>query len=381
MARYPFVKLLGAIALGTWLAGPAQAQAPQGPPTVGTVALDKQPVPFTLTVPGRAVAFEEGDIRPQVSGLVQEIVYSPSEPVKKGDVMFRIDSAVFEAEARAAEAAVSQAESAVQNAQNTLDRYQQLRDLTRSPAQIEDAEVAVQSAEAALGAARAQAELAHVELGRTEVRSPIDGEASVALVSVGAVVTANQTDPLATVTRLDPIYLDVAEAGARVLQIQQQIAEGTLAPDAEIGFALRLENGDLYDQPGRLVAQSAGVSASTGTREFRIEFPNPDRRIRPGQFLRVDVTLGERSAYLVPQRAARRSAGGALTFYVVRDGKAVQVETRDLGTHDNGWVVAEGPKDGDRLIVDGLTGLRTGTEVKAEPVHLNDDGVVVAGEN
>lgn len=374
-----FARLFSPCAIALVLALPALAQAPggQGPKQVGVITLEKQAVPFTLTVPGRAVAFQQSLIRPQVSGIIEDVVYDEGGDIAAGDVMFRINDDTYAADVRAAQASVARAESALQSARNTLSRTERLRELATSESQLEDARVAVLTAEADLDAALATLELAKLDLDRTEITSPIDGEASVAAISVGAVVTARQADALATVTRLDPIYVDLVESSARVQRIQKQIKNGSLNTDEDFKFDLTLETGDAYDQPGRLVAQSAGVSASTGTAEFRVRYDNPDQILRPGQFLRVNVTLGTRQAFLVPQRAARRSAEGVLTFYVLRDGKAQQISAESIGIHDHAWIVAEGLENGAQLIVDGLSGLSSGAEVAPEPVTLNKDGVTV----
>ena len=360
--------------------GPLLAQQ-GGPRPVGVITLKSQAVPFVLTVPGRAVAYQSSEIRPQVTGVIDEVVYAQGAPVAAGDVMFRIDSETFAAEARAAKAAVAQAEAALSTAQNTLSRYERLRELATSQAQIEDAQVAVLTAEAALQQARAQHELAELQLARTEVKSPINGIPSVPAISVGAIVTANQPTALATVTRLDPIYVDLTDSSAHVLRVQELIRSGEIETESGLEFTLTLETGATYDQPGRLVSQGADVSQTTGAMAFRVEFPNPDGVIRPGQFLRADVKIGERMAYLVPQRAAQRTAQGVLSFYVVRDGKAQQIETSALGSYENAWIVAEGPEDGDQLIVDGLARLRSGDAVAPMPVELDADGRIVPAGN
>jgi membrane fusion protein (multidrug efflux system) len=371
-----------------FLGGMAQVAAAQGgaqtqsqPAPVGVIALAAQDVPFALTVPGRAVAYRESDIRPQVTGVIDEISYSPGEEVSAGELMFRIESETFAADKRAAEAAVARAEAALATARNTLQRYEQLSGRSVSQTQVDDAEVAVLSAEADLEQARASLELAQLDLNRTEIRSPFTGQPSVATISIGAVVTGNQAEALATVTQLDPIYVDLVESSARVLRVEELIRSGALRVNGEIDFSLTLETGATYAQPGKLVSDSARVSETTGTLAYRVEFPNPDHVILPGQFLRADVTLGEREAFLVPQRAARRTAEGMLTFYVVRDGTAELVETSDLGSYENAWVVAEGPKEGDQLIVDGLTGLRSGAPVAPQEVRLDAAGRVVAKED
>ncbi|MFT3973577.1 MAG: efflux RND transporter periplasmic adaptor subunit [Amaricoccus sp.] len=346
-----------------------------GPKSVGVIEITKEPVPYTVVLPGRAVAFEQADIRPRVEGVVVDIPYSPGRQVAVGDVLFRLERDSYAAEETAAEAAVSQAESALEAAQVTLQRYQRLEGAGVTQETVDAARVAELQAEATLKSAQAAQQTAQLNLDRTEIRSPIAGVADVPAVSIGALVTAAQTDALTTVTRLDPIYVDVAESSARMLRVRERIKEGSLTPGERVQMTLTLENGKVYDATGEVVTPGVLVSQTTGTLNIRVKFPNPNRDIMPGQFLRMEATLGTTDGILVPQRATSRSSTGVLTAFVVRDGTAVQVTLTDAGSHGDAWIVTDGLDPGDRLIVDGLKNLRNGDAVTPVPVTIGDDGL------
>lgn len=357
-------------------APPPGGGRPTGPKSVGVIEIKRESVPFTVQLPGRAVAFEQADIRPRVEGMIEEIPYTPGREVAVGDVLFRLERDTYAAEETAAEAAVSQAESALQAAQVTLARYQRLEGAGVTQETVDTARVAELQAEATLKSAQAAQQTAQLNLDRTEIRSPIAGVADVPAVSVGALVTAAQTDALTTVTRLDPIYVDVAESSARMLRVRDRIKEGSLKPGDAVKMTLTLENGQVYDATGKVISPGVLVSQTTGTLNIRVEFPNPRRDIMPGQFLRLEATLGTTEGILVPQMATSRSSTGVLSAFVARDGKAVEVTLTDAGSFRNSWIVTDGLDPGDQLIVDGLKNLRNGDAVKPVSVTVGDDGLV-----
>lgn len=350
--------------------------APQGPTSVGTVTVQTVEVPYIRTLPGRAVAFETGEIRARVSGLVEEILYTAGDKLNPGDPMFKIEDASYTAAFASAQAALAGAEVQVNTTRATVDRYKTLQGNAVSKADLQTAEAAAASAVASAAAAKANLDVAQLDLDRTIVRSPIMGIAGIATVSIGALVTANQTDALATVTRLDPIYIDVSDSSAGMLRIRAQIDDGSLKLGTKVGVALVLENGETYDGQGTVVVLGNVVSATTGTFDLRVQFDNPKRMILPGQFLRVKLTLGTTSAKLVPQRATGRNSDGTLTVFVAKDGVAKKVALTSSGSQDNAWIITGGIEDGDLVIVDGLTNLRDGAEIKPVPVTIDADGVV-----
>ena len=356
--------------------GPGGLGRPGGPTEVGVMTAARSQVPVTVTLPGRAVAFQQAAITPKVGGEVREVAYEPGSAVTAGTVLFRLEDETIAAQLSADSAAVESAQSAVDGAQATVNRYRRLQGSGVTQVDLENAEVALSSARAQLVGAQAQRDLTQLSLERTEIRSPIDGIADIASVSVGDIVSAGPQTVLTTVTQLDPIYVDVAESRARILRNRERRAEGTLQRVDGPSSRLILETGQVYEHPGYQVSPGIAVSETTGTVPFRIRFANPDRMILPGQFVRVEIQVGQVEGVLVPQRATSRAADGALTAFVVRDGKADQVELTESGTTRNSWIATEGIEAGDLLVLDGLDNLRDGAEVTTVPVVIDDEGVV-----
>ncbi|WP_205563538.1 efflux RND transporter periplasmic adaptor subunit [Cohaesibacter haloalkalitolerans] len=346
-----------------------------GPLTAGVITLEKTQVPYEVTLPGRAVAYERVDIRPRVEGVISEIAYEPGRPVAVGDLLFRIDNETYAAEVQSAEADLASAKAEFSGAQLTVDRYKQIEGTGISRADLQSAQVTLQQAEASVKTAEAALHKAQLSFEWTEIRSPIAGIPDVAKISVGAIVTSNQTDALTTITRLDPIYVDLEEASVRILQIRDEIDAGRLARSNRLGVRLQLENGTDYSGEGRLVSPSTSVSTTTGTIAMRVAFDNPERKILPGQFLRVTTFLGTREAILVPQGATQRASDGSLIAYFERNGKATKVTLEESGSYQNNWIVTSGVETGDKVIVDNLRNISEGVAVKTVPVAYVD-GVI-----
>ena len=193
-------------------------------------------------------------------------------------------------------------------------------------------------------------------------------------------MTENQADALTTVTRLDPIYVDVEEPSRRMGEIRDKMDAGALQPGDGLDIAPELDSGGTYAAKGRMVSRGTTVSTPAGTRRMRIASDNPGLRLMPGQFLRVEVVLGTPSAVLVPRGATSRSASGVLTAFVAVDGKAEQRELTEQGSYRNAWVVTDGIAPGEALIVDGVTRLKNGAEASTVPVTISQDGVVADAE-
>jgi membrane fusion protein, multidrug efflux system len=350
-----------------------------GPLTVGVIEVETETVPYIVTVPGRAVAYQQVNIRPQVDGVVSEIVYQPGRPISIGDVLFRIDNKAYEAEVQSAEAEVARSEAELSGAQATLQRYETLEGTGITSEQVQSARVSVQQAQASISAAQAALRTAQLQLERTQISSPIEGVPDVAAVSVGTIVTANQTDALTSVTRLDPIYVDVEESSVRIQRLRERVDAGNLRQGEEFEVRLKLETGAEYEGNGRLVSPGTRVSTTTGTTELRIEFDNPNRVIMPGQFLRVDITLGTIEAILVPQQTTRRASDGSLSAFVVRNGQAQQVTLVEAGSYRNNWIVTGGIEPGEQVIVDNLRNVSAGVEVTTTAMTITDGVIKEAG--
>ncbi|MCF3932750.1 efflux RND transporter periplasmic adaptor subunit [Acuticoccus sp. M5D2P5] len=365
-----------AVGWGALLAGPSVALAQTPPKSVGVIEMRLTEVPRIVTVPGRASANSRASIRPQVSGLVTEILYQPGTALSEGDPMFRIDPTTYEANLTDAQANLDSARAAVAAAQSNYNRLNQLRSSASvSEAQIETARTELEQAQASELAAGAALRLAEAQLAWTTITSPIDGMASVAHVSVGDLVTASQTDMMATVTQLDPINVDVYGPSVGVLSVLEDIEAGRLTIADEIHASLTLETGREYQATGELVAPGYEVSTTTGSIATRFRFDNPDRRLLPGMFVRARINVGVAKAFLVSQSAATRDRIGQLSAFVVEDGKAVRRDLTEQGTYQNNWIVTDGLADGDLLVVDGLTGLAPGADVRTVPVAFDANGV------
>ncbi|MEP3675245.1 efflux RND transporter periplasmic adaptor subunit [Sulfitobacter sp.] len=355
---------------------PGGGMPEMGPSEIGVIEMTLQEVPRVVTAPGRAVAFQEVEVRPRVGGVVEEVLYTPGQLLEVGDPLFRIDDATYVASVATAQADVATAEANLPVMQAAYDRAEQLSGRGYTEAEVEAARSSLAEAKATLEANKAALEYAQTELSWTTLRSPIAGRADVTTVSVGDLVTASQTDELTTIVAADPVYVDMVETSSRILSVRKGIAEGTLKRNDNLEATLTLENGDIYRGTGKLVTPSNTVSTTTGTVTVRFSFENPEQIIIPGMFVRGAVTLGTMEAYLVPQRAASRSNSGKLTAYIVgEDNKVEQVTLVDEGSYENSWIVREGLSDGTQLVVDGLSSLRSGQEVIPVPVTINENGV------
>ncbi|SIO07774.1 efflux RND transporter periplasmic adaptor subunit [Vannielia litorea] len=383
-SRRPSVLLAATIAALILLAGiglaHAQGMPPggagRGPTEVGVMALEEADVPYAVTLPGRAVASAQTEIRPRVGGMVEEILYQPGRPVDAGTPLFRLEPDSYEAALAAAEASQASAEAALATAKATVERYERLEGVGATVSEVQTARSNVASAEATLKSAEAAVQTAQLDLDRSVLKSPIAGIVDVAAVSVGAIVTANQTDALTTVTQLDPIYVDVSESAARIIRVRERIDSGAMQPGDRMEAELTLESGSTYAGIGRLVTPGTSVSTTTGAVDVRFEFDNGERKILPGQFLRVKIVIGTQRAVLVPQRATTRQSDGTLTAFLAVDGKAQRVVLETSGTHENAWVVTSGVAAGDMVILDGLTTLADGAAISPVPVTIAANGVV-----
>lgn len=350
---------------------------PSGPVEVGVIELQRQDVPLVVTLPGRAVAYQEVELRPRVEGVIEEILYEPGALLRVGDPLFRIDDASYRAAEASARADVATAEANLKVAQSSADRAEQLAGKGYTEAEVEAARADLAEALATLEAAQAALEYAQTELSWTTITSPIEGRADVSTVSVGDLVTAGQSDELTNIVRSDPIYVDMVEASAQMLLIRKAVDEGTLTRTDDLKATLLLENGDVYQGTGNMVTPGNSVSTSTGTVTIRFRFDNPHNLVIPGMFLRGEITIGTINAFLVPQLAATRANSGLLTAYVVDDdGTARQVSLTEEGSYQNSWIVVDGLEEGDRLIVDGLSSMMSGQQVTPVAAIIDEDGVV-----
>jgi membrane fusion protein, multidrug efflux system len=344
--------------------GPPQPQTPE----VGVVTLKAEPVTLKVELAGRTHAYAQSEVRPQVSGIIRRRAFTEGAWVRAGQVLYMIDDATYVAAAEQAAASLSSAQANVEAARLKSERYQALaRTNAVSRQEADDAKAAYGQATAAVQQARAQLKSARVNLGYTRLTAPISGRIGRSSVTEGALVTANQTEALAIIQRLDPMYVDIAQASAEILRLRKQLADAGQMNSAAV--RLILPDGSEYDQTGALQFTEQTVDEATGTVTLRATFPNPNGLLLPGMYVRSVVSEGvQRNAILAPQQGITRDARGQATAMVVNaQGKAeprVVVAGQAVGDK---WLITSGLAPGDRLIVEGLMNARPGQPVRAVP--------------
>jgi len=318
-----------------------QGEAPPQPVTV--VTLESSDVTLTSALPGRVTASGVAEVRPQVGGIIDERLFEEGRDVTRGDPMYRIDSATYEAAKAAAEASLAQAEAQLASAEREATRQNELRERNVASQQtLDDALAARDVAAASVKVAEANLLSANIDLDRTTIRAPISGVAGLSEATQGALVTSGQTTALTTIRQLDPVYVDVTQSAAEVLRWRrsgQQVAE-----DSSAVVHLRLADGEIYEHAGYLAAAEPHVNELTGVIVLRLEFPNPERLLLPGMYVQVEVPQGQISgAILAPQEGVTRDRRGRPVAMVVNAENVV--ESRELTVQsDQGanWVVTGG---------------------------------------
>jgi len=354
--------------------GKQQQQAPQGPAPVGYVVVRSQPVTLSTELPGRTTAFETSEVRPQVNGIVQDRLFVEGDVVRKGQALYRIDPAPYEAQVASARAALTRARSSIASSAALARRYGELVKINAIARQeFENAQTTAAQAQADVAAQQAALRTAQIDLARTTIRAPITGRIGRSVVTTGALVSASQTNPLATIQRIDPVYVDIQESSADLLKLRQQILSGKLTRDGNARVKLKLEDGSEYGPEGTLRFADVTVDPTTGTQVIRALFPNPNGLLLPGMFVRASLIEGtQANGMLVPQRAVSRDEKGQATTMVIGADNKVQVRTlqtsRSIGEN---WLVTGGIKPGDKVIVEGGMMLRPGMPVQGRPWDPN----------
>ncbi len=370
-AAAPCLGAVLALAALSAACGKPPAGPPQGPAEVGVVTVAPEKVVLTTELPGRTSPFLVAEVRPQVNGILRERKFEEGSDVKAGDLLYQIDPAPYQAAFEQAKASLAMAEANVPAARSRAERMKGLVAIHAVGQQdYDDAVAALQQAEASVAAAKAAVESARINLSYTPIRAPISGRTGRSSVTVGALVTAYQPVPLATVQQLDPIYVDVAQSSAELLRLQKSFKDGALTRDASWSrVRLILEDGTPYPREGKLKFREATVDPATGSVTLRMVFPNPDHVLLPGTYVRAVVEEGVLSdALLVPQQGVGRTPKGEPYALVAgKDGKAEQrmlTVGRAIGDR---WLVTGGLAAGDQVIVEGTQRVRPGAEVKAVP--------------
>lgn len=370
--------MAGLLAAMLVMTGCKQQAAPGGPaaakpaPEVGVVVMASEPVTLTMELSGRISPQMVAEVRPQVGGLIQKRLFTEGSDVKAGETLYQIDPATYQAALNSAKAAMAKSEANVFTIRQKTDRYKQLVAINAvSRQEYDDATAALKQGEADIDATKAALETARINLAYTRITAPISGRIGRSTVTSGALVTANQTAALATIQQLDSVYVDVTQSSADLLRLKRNLASGELKNNtpSQAKVQLLLEDGSAYPLEGTLKFSEVTVDQTTGSVTLRAQFPNPNHLLLPGMFVRGLVQEGVREqVMLVPQRGVTRDPAGNAVALVA--GEKDVVERRILKTEravGDAWLVTDGLKTGERVIVEGIQRVRPGATVKVVP--------------
>lgn len=350
----------------------SQQPAARGPATVGVVTLQPERQNVTTELPGRTSAFLSAEIRPQVGGIVQKRLFTEGADVKAGQVLYQIDASSFEVARASAEAALERARATLGTAETNARRNAELVKIDAISRQVADeSQAAAQQARSDVAVARANLETARINLGYTRIKAPISGRTSTSTVTPGALVTANQTTALTTITQNDPLYVDVTQSSTEVLRLKSEMAKGRYqrVGSAEARVAIKLEDGSDYPHPGRLQFSGVSVNPTTGAITLRAIVPNPDGLLMPGMYVRAVLQAGvNEQTLLVPQPAVTRdAAGNPSVLLVTAENKLERRRITTGAAIGSRWEIVSGLAAGDRVLVDGAQRARAGDTVNPVP--------------
>ncbi|EMW8111430.1 multidrug efflux RND transporter periplasmic adaptor subunit AcrA [Salmonella enterica subsp. enterica serovar Infantis] len=359
-------------------------QGGQQMPEVGVVTLKTELLQITTELPGRTVAYRIAEVRPQVSGIILKRNFVEGSDIEAGVSLYQIDPATYQATYDSAKGDLAKAQAAANIAELTVKRYQKLLGTQYISKQEYDQALAdAQQATAAVVAAKAAVETARINLAYTKVTSPISGRIGKSSVTEGALVQNGQASALATVQQLDPIYVDVTQSSNDFLRLKQELANGSLKQEnGKAKVDLVTSDGIKFPQSGTLEFSDVTVDQTTGSITLRAIFPNPDHTLLPGMFVRARLQEGTKpTALLVPQQGVTRTPRGDATVLVV--GADNKVETRQIVASQaigDKWLVTDGLKAGDRVVVSGLQKVRPGAQVKVQEITADNKQQAASGD-
>ncbi len=381
-ARRWTLALVGAAVLALAACGDkkAPAAAPAAP-SVGYLTVVVQAQGLSTELAGRTRASQSAEVRPQVSGILQKRLFTEGSVVKAGQPLYQIDARTLEATVKSAEAALAKSRASAQTARTNAERNAELVKIDAISRQVFD-ESQAQVAQSAADVAVAQAALenARINLQYSRIVAPIGGQIDLSAVLPGSLVTANQAQALTTISQLDPIHVDITQSSSELLELRRQWQAGTFGK-VEAGGApvrLALEDGSRYPHAGKLQFTGATVSQTTGAITLRAVFPNPDRLLMPGMYVRARLSTGEASdAIVLPQQAVQRDPAGKPSVQLLNADNKIEKRPIRLGQALGAqWLVLEGLKAGDRVMVEGFQKARVGQTVTPLAMRVEGNRVV-----
>ncbi|HFC1117596.1 TPA: multidrug efflux RND transporter periplasmic adaptor subunit MtrC [Neisseria gonorrhoeae] len=334
---------------------PAGREAPA--PVVGVITVHPQTVALTVELPGRLESLRTADVRAQVGGIIQKRLFQEGSYVRAGQPLYQIDSSTYEAGLESARAQLATAQATLAKADADLARYKPLVSADAISKQEYDAAVtAKRSAEASVKAAQAAIKSAGINLNRSRITAPISGFIGQSKVSEGTLLNAGDTTVLATIRQTNPMYVNVTQSASEVMKLRRQIAEGKLlAADGAIAVGIKFDDGTVYPEKGRLLFADPTVDESTGQITLRAAVSNDQNILMPGLYVRVLMDqVAADNAFIVPQQAVTRGAKDTVMIVNAQGGMEPREVTvaQQQGTN---WIVTSGLKDGDKVVVEGIS--------------------------
>ncbi len=343
------------------------------PPAVSVMKLFRDNVTLSTTLPARVTPSMQAHVRPQVDGVVVKRLFEEGAKVAQGQQLYQIDDSRYRAQYNSAKADLKSAQANVETLEARAKRYKNLINKNAISEQENDDVIAqLAQAKAAISVAQATMDLAKVNLDYTKVYAPIAGEISRSLVTEGALVNANQAQQMATITQLDPVFIDIQSSGKAVLKIRRMMQQqGTLPVE------LVLDNltGERYAHQAQLKFSEVTVDETTGAVTLRAIAPNPEGLLMPGMFVKADIMMSSERALLLPQRATTRNPDGSLVVFIVNNEN--KVETRPVtvkGIFRDQYIVNQGVSEGESIIVTGYQKVQPGTIVTPQPWQSESAG-------
>lgn len=356
--------------------GAAGAGGGMPPAEVSVVTIEPGKLALTTELPGRLEAMRTAEVRARVAGIVKQRVFKEGSDVKAGDVLFRIDPAQFKATYDSAAASVARAEAVRDQTRAQADRAESL--IGKKMISQSDYDLAIANAKQAVAdvaAAKAAQETARLNLSYATVTAPISGRIGRALVTEGALVGQGEATQLALVQQIDPLYVNFTQSSVEVLKLKRALDGGTLKrADGQAEVSLLLEDGTEYKHKGKLLFSDMSVDPNTGSITLRAEFPNPQRLLLPGMYVRVRLEQAvDNNAITVPQRALQRNPQGGTVMIVGADGKVVVQQVTVGEAQGDYWIITDGLKGGEQVIVEGVQHAQPGAVVKAVPFGVQQE--------
>ncbi|WP_411267530.1 efflux RND transporter periplasmic adaptor subunit [Asticcacaulis sp. 201] len=346
-------------------------RGPGGAANVSYVVVSTQPLSLTQELSGRTSAYLVSDVRPQVGGIIKSRLFTEGGVVSAGQSLYQIDPSTYQAVLASAQAQQEQAQANYDAAKLKADRAKQLIAIKAvSQQDYDDAQTDLKTAAATLALQKANVQTASINLNYTKVASPISGRIGKSAVTPGALVTANQTTPLATVQDLSKIYVDITQSATDVLRLKKSLMSGELGAVDHADVSLTLDDGSAYPLTGRLEFSDVSVDPSTGSVTLRAVFPNPNGLLLPGMYVRARIVKGTvAQGILIPQASVILDAKGGASVLLAGDDNKAHKQVIKLGQMQGSqWQVMEGLKAGDKVIAEGAMKLKDKGDIKAKPV-------------